>query len=944
MARTALPLVTGLLVGAASPALAQEKLHFTYHWHMEQPIYWPDQKVSLPDRYEHAWESIQRTDGGAPHPANDLRAIFGKADRVAAYQGRPRDTVSSISWAPEAGAQMSYSGGLILNVESLAAAGQLGYGTDPFGPTRQARGWPTVGTGAPRLDVVQFSFHHALLPLLPDSAVQKELALYREVYGPTWGQQVPASTGFFPSELAFSMRMIPLLQEAGIEWSFVSAEKLSRACPDFPVVLGSGGIQCDPPNRADQLNAPAGDFLRRTISRGCSPAEAYPFGFTPHRARYVDPTTGAASEIVVVPMAQALGWLDGYAPLSLSELDALQTKNDPQRPMLVVLGHDGDNAWAGGYDYYANAVPNFVGQAQGAGYHATVVNEYLADHPVPAGDYVHVEDGAWVNADGDFGAPQFLNWNWPPVNSSGQIDIENGWAEDIRNWAVLIAALNHVETAEQVWVDGGGQLDAADILRPSANSNAAERAWHYFLGGLNSGYMYYGTALDMEVKPTIAVNEALPHAEAVAGVGTDRTPPTVWIPQREVWNPGGANYGPQHGYQLVQDDGDFRIWTFAYDRAGVASVTLKLRADLDGQNPLSSDQNETYAGGTEVGAWTELPMTARAFPADNYFNDPGIDFFEMPAVIADLYHVEVAGVRDTLLDYYVEAVDTLGNVHRGPIQHVWVGDGSGAGGSDRVEVLPDPPQAGQRVEIRYDASLGPLGAASQIYLHAGVNDWAQVAPNDLAMSWDPSLQLFTAAGRVPRTASQLDFVFHDGVGNWDNNGGADWHVPVQGGGGGGQAWEMDGQLDAGAQLVAQNGGVRLWLGLQGDELYVATDPSPAGADRFLFVSRLPGALRAAPWAKAGQVADWDLYLANEGDNGFHAWFDGPAQGTAAARGQVLEGVVELNTAFGGIPPALSFAIGSYGTADGATLISTQQVPASLDGDGSIQAIEFLRRP
>ena len=24
-----------------------------------------------------------------------------------------------------------------------------------------------------------------------------------------------------------------------------------------------------------------------------------------------------------------------------------------------------------------------------------------------------VEDGAWVNADGDFGAPQCINWNWP---------------------------------------------------------------------------------------------------------------------------------------------------------------------------------------------------------------------------------------------------------------------------------------------------------------------------------------------------------------------------------------------------------------------------------------------------------------------------------------------------------------------------------------------------
>ena len=944
MVRLAFPLSLALSSLAAAPLLAQEKLHFSYHWHMEQPIYWPDQKSGAPDRYEHAWESILRTDAGAAHPANDLRAIFGKADRVAAYQGRPRDTISAISWAPEAGAQVSYSGGLIFNIESLSFAGQLGYGGDPFGPNRQARGWATAGAGVPRLDVVQFSFHHALLPLLPDSAVRKELALYREIYGPTWGQQVAPSTGFFPSELAFSMRMVPLLEEAGIQWSFVSAEKLSRACPDFPAVLGSGGIQCDPPNRADQLNPAAGDFLRRTISRGCSPTEAYPFGFTPHRARYVDPASGAASEIIVVPMAQALGWLDGYAPLSISEFDALQSRNDPQRPMLVVLGHDGDNAWAGGYDYYNHAVPNFVSQAQAAGYHATVVNEYLLDHPVPAGDYVHVEDGAWINADGDFGAPQFLNWNWPPVNASGQIDIENGWAEDIRNWAVLIAALNHVETAEQITLDGGDTVETARILRPTAGSNPAERAWHYFLGGLNSGYMYYGTALDMEVKPTIAVNEALPHAEAVIQAGgTDRTPPTVWLPQRDMWNPGGLNYGPQHGYQQVIDDGDFKIWTFAYDRAGLQSVTLKLREDLDGSNPLNSDQNETYAGGSEVGAWVSLPMTGRPFDAGNHFGDPGIDFFEMPAIISDLYHVEVAGLRDKLVDYYIEAVDTHGNVHRGPIQHVWIGDGSGSGGGgDRVKILPDPPLAGQTLTVRYDPAGGPLAGASQVYLHAGADGWAQVAPNDRAMSWNAVDQVWQTSGRVPNGAQQVDFVFQDGQGNWDNNDGADWHFSVQGGGGG-NAWQLDGQLDRGAQLLAENNGIRLWGGLRGDELYLATDAPSAGNDRFLFVAEQPGALRAAPWAKAGAVAGWDFFLAAESDNSYHAWFD-ITGGARSARGSILEGTLDLRTAYATLPTALHLAVGSYGSADGATLDVSLQVPPSLNGDGVMDGVEFLRVP
>ena len=109
-------LATSLL---AAQAQAQQKLHFTYLWHLEQPIYWPDQQTSGNDRTERAWESILRRDGGAAHPENNLRDIFGLADRQAAYQSRPRDTVNAIRWAPEAGAQVSYSGGLIENIQSL---------------------------------------------------------------------------------------------------------------------------------------------------------------------------------------------------------------------------------------------------------------------------------------------------------------------------------------------------------------------------------------------------------------------------------------------------------------------------------------------------------------------------------------------------------------------------------------------------------------------------------------------------------------------------------------------------------------------------------------------------------------------------------------------------------------------------------------------------------
>ena len=54
--------------------------------------------------------------------------------------------------------------------------------------------------------------------------------------------------------------------------------------------------------------------------------------------------------------------------------------------------------------------------------------------------------------------------------------------------------------------------------------------------------MYYGTALDMEVKQTLAANLAVGFADQVisANQGTDNTPPSVFIPQRYPYNPGGT--------------------------------------------------------------------------------------------------------------------------------------------------------------------------------------------------------------------------------------------------------------------------------------------------------------------------------------------------------------------------------------------------------------------
>ena len=92
----------------------------------------------------------------------------------------------------------------------------------------------------------------------------------------------------------------------------------------------------------------------------------------------------------------------------------------------------------------------------------------------------------------------------------------------------------------------------------------------------------------------------------------------------------------------------------------------------------------------------------------------------MPTYIADEYYVQVTGLESVLIDYYVEAIDGKGVIARSPIQHVFVGDGSGSTPDDDVvEISPDPAQAGQDVTITYNPAGRILASSSPVYIHHG---------------------------------------------------------------------------------------------------------------------------------------------------------------------------------------------------------------------------------
>ncbi len=769
-----------LFFSLAPLALAvNTSVHTTWLWHLHQPVYWPDRRDYGVDHYENAWDTIQKQNAGRLHPAPEiLSSIFSAGDRVAAYQAGPKNSLGNLLGYGNAGVQVTYSGALMENVQSLGVANQLGYGSGWNGNFQTARGWTTSG-GKTRMDLVNFTYHHALAPLLSDETLEMELRIQQRQMEIFWNTNIaPLSKGYFPAETCFSERMIPILKKVGINWSVIANTHLARACADFPVATGSGGEMCDLPNLADQLNPAqgAGNYQRLTIDRGCAPIQAMPFGFQLHYARYVDPTTGAESKIILAPSDQAFGWKDSYSGWDLNLINNLAARNNPAKPSLVFCAHDGDNAWSGGSSYYNEWVPQMASLAAGKGYEPTTVEQFIADFPPDANDVVHVEDGGWVYADGDFGSPSFINWHWPPsTNSAGAnvVDPSVGVSDKADNWRVIVATENRVKTAQQI----SGITPRVDQVRDpgsfSATPNAVELGWHYYLGSLDSGFVYYGCHDDECQRAVAAQSNAVRNVNSIlSGSAADTTPPTVFIPQRHPWNPGGTNFGVQYGYQIkVAANSDFWIWTYAYDVSGVTNVSLVLR--VNGTNAPTSDQFKTFAGGGLTGAWQTNGMTYR-------FVAPIIG--ANPQYLADYFYSKVTSISNAFVDYCVSATDARGNIFKSPIQHVYVGAGSG-GDNSRTGILPvslspTNPVAGNAVTISFNATGRVLAAANPVKIHLGWNNWGTVIAPDPAMIFNASSNAWQFTTNIPASATQLDCVFNNGSGTWDNNSGADWHFAV----------------------------------------------------------------------------------------------------------------------------------------------------------------------
>lgn len=814
--------------------LPAQSVQVSRMWHNHQPLYWPEWNThgSQTKRIEFARDSMAlksvRSYPGSTsnHPENDVTNIFGNDDRRAAYQDRPRASLAHGDMPGGAGFCVSYSGSLMDSVRSYGANNENGYGPGWWDGNRTARNWMTPG-GARRLDLVGFTYHHSLAPLLPKAVFRKEIQIFKQAWWKAWGGNSDLSDhskGFFPTEMAFSRHMIDVLADEGYQWVIVPSHHLSRTCTTyfdrFNLASGNYGIFSSPPNRADLLGpSPTNGWWYAQPNPGNAAWNVAPFAYQLHRARTVDPATGSARDIILVPSDDVLSYRYGYSDEGIQKIrDHIAPYSDPARPSLVMPSTDGDNAWGGGYDSWMVATPKFFKDSANEGYKATAVQDMVDDHAPPAGQYVHIEDGAWIFPESCYGSPYFLKWIEPPVAASAStrypgtvVDMETpGFALKFWAWAPVLTGANWVETAEQILREEGGDVQAWKIQAPydwngtDTGANEVELAWHIYLGGLDSGFNYYGgLGNDDEVKAALATTRAIqklhpwmtPERRA-----KDRTPPSVLKPQRFPYNPGGYTFGWFNSVPggdtryLKRMPTDFYIWSHAYDVSGVTSMTLKVRLDSDGVNTMANDQNETYAGGADVGGWVSLSMTKRVLPNSQASlnaaaNNSQINYFITPPELADYYFAKInestlPGFEGKLLDYYIEAVDGRGNVHKSEIQHVFVEDGDGIVDpplpGEVVSLSPGQPADNAPITITYDPAGRNLASAPEVYIHLGRNGWEdRITPRPVMTKVGSKWQYELAAW--PGT-TMLDIVFtsapEGSSGTWDNNGSQDWHFAV----------------------------------------------------------------------------------------------------------------------------------------------------------------------
>jgi eukaryotic-like serine/threonine-protein kinase len=96
----------------------------------------------------------------------------------------------------------------------------------------------------------------------------------------------------------------------------------------------------------------------------------------------------------------------------------------------------------------------------------------------------------------------------------------------------------------------------------------------------------------------------------------------------------------------------------------------------------------------------------------------------------------------------------------------------------RVNALVAGSQDALSVTIQYFPEKGPLASAESVRIHLGWDGWYRIVSPDAPMFFNSASNCWEYHASAPTNSRQLDCVFNDGIGKYDNNNRQDWHISV----------------------------------------------------------------------------------------------------------------------------------------------------------------------
>lgn len=575
----------------------EPKVYFGIHKHMHQPYY----QATDRNYWDGEKEEIFGSRGG-PYTEFIPAAVRQYID----------------GGLPHAGLSTSWSGSLIEQLNRCERNGLCGGRFSRW--TDQLRGiaGEKTGLGNPRVDFTAFGFFHPLMALTPSRNIVKQIALHREIVRDSFG--VDASNVLFPPETAFHVRMIPALNQAGIQAVIYDSIHRFRTCKEYPYAGMNEGML--PPNPADQRNPAANDWLQlHNIWAG---SQIAPSLLRPEYVQYEDPE-GEVHKIIAVPAERYIGNEDargGFGALQYPDVlgqvyDQIVANGtyDPRHPPFFVLHSDGDNHGGGAESYYKHNTGALVDWIKrDPRFDLITIQDYLELFPPDPDQAVHIESGSWSGADN--GDPQFMKW-FSRYNEP--------YSPDLNSWAVLTALHNAVHSLEDAAI-AKSKMEAVTRLMLTAETSC---------------YWYWTGQTEWDAQVTNAANAA--HAmvkrdiDWLVSQGKDKTGPTIFPPWIIPENPGGKKWGagcledaPRQGV----------VHSFIQDISGLKRVSLVLRT-ANGEKTVAMTDNGPYP------SQTGPDVTAGFFTS------------ELPVGAGEV-------------SYYIEAEDGRGNIARSSLERVFL--------------------------------------------------------------------------------------------------------------------------------------------------------------------------------------------------------------------------------------------------------------------------------